>query len=265
MPDINAGDKTIHYSESGQGAPYVFVHGSFAKSSAWRSVIDSMDMSQQRAIAVNLTGCGGTSEAASDGTLLGQDIAVIESAVQAACQGPIHLVGHSYGGIVCLGAALAKNIEIASLTLFEPLPLAFLAQTGDTHVLDEVAAFIDAYDAAFKAGEKWAFSRVITLWGGPGAFDAMPTKVRDAMAPGTAANLRQWQDNLRFQPSAQAYRALAMPTTIVVGQQANPICNVIGARLSDLMVNAYVHTLPGAGHFMIHSHAPQCAALLPQP
>jgi pimeloyl-ACP methyl ester carboxylesterase len=53
------------------------------------------------------------------------------AAWRAAGGGPVHLVGHSFGGTVALAAALAGGFGIASLTLFEANPLAVLLMRGE--------------------------------------------------------------------------------------------------------------------------------------
>lgn len=262
MPSVSTSQYDVQYSRSGHGAPTLFVHGSFANSGAWRAIIQALDGKAIEAISLDLIGCGATSPAAGAGSLLSQDIAAVEHVAREAASGPIHLVGHSYGGIVCLGAALACNVSIASLTLFEPLPIMFLSHTGDEDAVETIRRFLRDYEAAFDAGEQWAFSRVINLWGGEGAFDALPLKVRDAMASATADNIRQWHDNLAFTSPLKAYRALTMPTTLAFGEHANPIVKTIAARLAELMPHAAAHQIDGTGHFMIHSHAAKCAKLV---
>ncbi len=255
-------DRTVSYSQAGSGEPMIFVHGSFANSSAWRSVIQHAESSRFCSVTIDLTGCGSSSAASPDGSLLGQDIEAVQMVGTELTSEPVHLVGHSYGGIVCLGVALMRQLPVASLTLFEPLPITFLAETGDDETVDEVRDFVDEYERAFLANEKWAFSRVINLWGGEGAFDALPTQVREMMSSTTADNIRQWRDNLAFKPSLDDYRALNIPTKLVVGEHANPIVKLIASRLSALMPNCAVTQLDDAGHFMIHSHAAECARLI---
>ncbi|MEM7569056.1 MAG: alpha/beta hydrolase [Pseudomonadota bacterium] len=243
----------------------MFVHGSFATSSAWRGVLKHLDARAHQLITLDLNGCGESSPALPNGSLLEQDIEAVLMVGEEAAEEPLHLVGHSYGGIVCLGAALAGRIPIASLTLFEPLPIAFLTALGDGDVVEEIRSFVADYEAAHTSGEQWAFSRVIRLWGGPGAFDAMPDKVREAMAPGTADNIRQWHDNLAFTPDPAAYSALEMPVKLIQGEHANPIVKCIILRLSELLPSNTVHEIAGAGHFMIHSHDQDCADLIKAP
>ena len=39
---------------------------------------------------------------------------------------PVHLVGHSFGGMVAFAAALSGRVEVVSLALFEANPIALI-------------------------------------------------------------------------------------------------------------------------------------------
>ena len=262
MAVIEIEGQQIGYTETGDGRPIVYVHGSFATSSAWRSVIENIDSTNYRSIAIDLPGCGKSDAPFEDESVLQKDILAVENLARRVVGAPIQLVGHSYGGLVCLGVALAKSIPLASLTLFEPLPLAFLSDTGDTQALDTMIEFVTDYKKAYESGDPWAFSRVVDLWGGEGTFEAMPMRLREVMTAGTSANIRQWQDNLRFTPTLDAYRSLNVNTTLVVGQHAHPTSRLITQRLSELLPNSAIVELVEVGHFMLHSHGAQCANIL---
>jgi pimeloyl-ACP methyl ester carboxylesterase len=143
------------------------------------------------------------------------------------------------------------------------LPLSFLSDTGagDSAALGDMVEFVADYQAAFEANEQWAFSRVVDLWGGKGTFDAIPDKVRNAMVSATGVNIRQWKDNLAFTPTLDEFRALSVPAALVVGQLAHPTSRLMSQRLSELLPNSSVVEIENAGHFMVHSHAAECARI----
>ena len=112
----------IDYDESGQGPTIVLVPGSCSTGAAWRPVISHWQ-NGFRCVTTSLLGYGGTTERR---TLVDSDISheaeILESVVRrAAC--PVHLVGHSFGGLSALAVALRNRVPLLSLAILEaPAP-----------------------------------------------------------------------------------------------------------------------------------------------
>lgn len=114
----------VHVEALGDGAPVVFVHGSFgtarASFSAQLPLADS-----HRLLLPDRRGFGGSPR--------GEDVGWQTDATDLVAlldeTGPAHLVGHSYGAVVCLLAAGTRPGAVRSLVAIEP-PL-FEAAKGD--------------------------------------------------------------------------------------------------------------------------------------
>jgi Predicted hydrolases or acyltransferases (alpha/beta hydrolase superfamily) len=111
----------IEYDESGEGPAVVLVPGSCSTGAAWRPVIAQWQ-NGFRCVTTSLLGYGGTVERR---IALDADIAheaeVLEAVIRrAAC--PVHLVGHSFGGLTALAVALRGRVQLLSLTIAEALP-----------------------------------------------------------------------------------------------------------------------------------------------
>ena len=241
MKSVVLNGHRVAYSAVGVGVPVVFVHGSFASSSAWRRLVASLDVSSCNAITLDLPGWGESDPSPAD------------------CIG---LVEHSHGGAVALAAALAGCVALQSLTLLEPLPVSVLSDMGDADAFGELTRFVSDYRDAFDAGDPWAVRGVIDLWGGSGAFEAMSPAARGAIADGTAQNIRQWQGNFAFRPTLDALRSLTVPTMLVQSERANPIAKLIIQRLHELIQGSNVAEISGANHFLIHTHPSDCARVV---
>ena len=114
----------LHVERFGAGAPAVFVHGSFGSAAG--------AFAGQRGLAagnelvfVDRRGFGG-SPAVDE---LGWETDARDVAALLEDLGPAHLVGHSYGGVVCLLAAGMRPEAVLSLVAVEP-PV-FAAAAGD--------------------------------------------------------------------------------------------------------------------------------------
>ncbi|HMH60940.1 MAG TPA: alpha/beta fold hydrolase, partial [Bradyrhizobium sp.] len=95
----------IDYDESGEGPTIVLVPGSCSTGAAWRPIVAQWE-SGFRCITTSLLGYGGTVERR---TALDAGIAheaeVLEAVIRRAAA-PVHLVGHSFGGLSALAVAL---------------------------------------------------------------------------------------------------------------------------------------------------------------
>src|ERR1700738_652697 len=108
----------IDYDASGQGPTVVLVPGSCSTGAAWRPIIAQWE-NGFRCVTTSLLGYGGTVERR---TVLDADIAheaeVLEAVIRrAAC--PVHLVGHSFGGLTALAVALRGRVPLLRLTISE--------------------------------------------------------------------------------------------------------------------------------------------------
>src|SRR5207342_961301 len=65
----------------------------------------------------------------------------------------VHVVGHSYGGVVALHLALAGRVPIRSLTLIEPVAFFLLPHAGAQAAWLEIQDLGQTYAARIAAGE----------------------------------------------------------------------------------------------------------------
>jgi pimeloyl-ACP methyl ester carboxylesterase len=260
---VQLNGRRVAYTTIGSGAPIVFVHGSFASSLAWRRLVAKLDTSACSAITLDLPGWGESDYSPEEcASLVEYEAAAVEAVATQIDARSIHLVGHSHGGTVALAVAIAGRVELRALTLFEPLPILLLAPDEDAYV--ELSRFVVEYQRAFDAGDRWAARAVIDLWGGTGAFEAMSAAARDAIAAGTDQNIRQWKGNFAFRPSPDTLRELRVPTILVQSERANGIARLFIRRLQNLSQKSGVAEIAGASHFLIHTHAEECAHIVAQ-
>ena len=108
----------IDYEDSGTGPTVVLVPGSCSTGAAWRPVIAAWN-NQFRCVTTSLLGYGRTAErrTARD-PAIAHEAEAIEAVIRKA-GGRVHLVGHSFGGLVSLVVALRNQVPLASLTIAE--------------------------------------------------------------------------------------------------------------------------------------------------
>ena len=115
---------------------------------------------------------------------LAQEIAHVRAQLPAGVT-RLHLIGHSYGGVVALAMARALPSIVASVWVYEPV--IFSALRHDPAAEPEARAVADAHFASpqfrdpTKAGtEEWCRS-FIDYWNRPGSFDRLTADQRAAV------------------------------------------------------------------------------------
>jgi len=253
--------RNIDCIESGEGPAVLFIPGSYSTASAWRQVQRGLAPGH-RLVTTSLCGYGGTSDSRTAQDFgMQHEVRVVE-AMARHVDAPVHLVGHSFGGMVALAAALSGRVDVASLALFEANPIALIRSHGDGVLYQETLRMSRGFESAVAAGEPDAPSRIIDFWGGAGVYAAMPEPVRAYCRQTSSVNVLDWRTAFGFDVAPADLAALQIPVLLVRGALANPAM----AQMTDLMAAHLPDVRPvvveGAGHFLITTHAAQCAALL---
>lgn len=255
---------TDYFEASGSGEPIVFIHGSFATTSTWKAMVKALS-DRFLCITVKLPGHGGApaAEDFSEPTI-DTEIDILAQVVEHLQLGPIHLVAHSYGGVVALSAALSGRIPLRALTLYEPVATWIFSVVERAEAEQAVAQFVAGYRQAVLNDEPYACSRVLDFWGGEGQFDLLPDFIKDGMVPLTRDNLRHWNLCQTLFYSAESLSSLSVPTSIVCGDQSNPLVRQIAQCLNDSLPNSATGEIAGASHFLVTSHSQECLAFVEQ-
>ena len=143
----------IDYDEQGSGPTILFVPGSWSTRSAWRGVITPLE-DRFRIVTTSLLGYGGTEERrTADDLSINREVDAVEAVIRRA-NSAVHLVGHSYGGSVCLALALRRAAPLASLTVLETTPFSLLHRCGELELYEQVRAMSEAYARSYANGER---------------------------------------------------------------------------------------------------------------
>src|SRR5690348_11638693 len=119
---INDAQGRIDYEETGTGPTVVLVPGSCSTGAAWRPIISHWT-GRFRCVTTSLLGYGATAERRTAATAdIAREVDIIEQVIRRT-GGAVHLVGHSFGGLVGLALALRRPELLRSLTILEaPAP-----------------------------------------------------------------------------------------------------------------------------------------------
>jgi len=248
----------IDYEDSGTGPTVVLVPGSCSTGAAWRPVMAAWN-EQFRCVTTSLLGYGGTAErrAARDPAITHEAEAV--EAVIRRTGGRVHLVGHSFGGLVSLAVTLRNQVPLASLTIAEAPAVELLRDRDEDQHYRAFRRMSEAYVAAFEGGEKEAIASMIDFYGGAGTYASWPPRVRAYAVETTPVNILDWASAYGFPLSAAALVAIQIPVLVFRGGASHPAVQRANALISECVRGAVLVTIEGAAHFMIATHANEMA------
>lgn len=219
---VTANGTDFAYVEKGRGTPILLVHGSLSDFTMWSAQMDVLGRNH-RVIALSRRyhWPNASKEDPKDYTpqLHANDVAAF---IQALKLGPVHLVGHSYGGFICAYVAKEHPEVARSVTLIEPPIFSFLPPQPVP------PPFITSALSLFAKGEDdSAVKAFIDGVEGPGSFDQLSPKVQRHML----LNARELRSELRM-PSD---RYLPTLTCEDVRQIKAPMFLVKGAKSPDFL------------------------------
>ena len=255
--------KIEHYFEQqGSGSPIVFIHGSFATTSTWKKIVDHM-AKDHHCISIKLPGHGGAPAPTDiDSPTIDTELQVVEQVVNTLTDRPIHMVGHSYGGVVALAQALKGNLQIQNMTLYEPVAAWLFSIARDEDMLQTISNFSKKYRLAAEKNEDNVSRYVIDFWAGEGTFEQLPAFIKDSMKTMVTNNLRHWDICDNIVHTRKDLENCDIPTRLVCGSGSNIVAHELVKQLDQLMPVTKSYVIDGASHFLVTSHVSECLSVL---
>jgi pimeloyl-ACP methyl ester carboxylesterase len=152
MDTITSKDGTpIAYRRSGKGPAFVLVHGTAADHGRWRPVLPALE-ERFTVYAVDRRGRGGSGDA--EGYAIEREFEDVAAVVDSIGK-PANLLGHSYGTLCALEAALHTR-SVRKLVLYDPGIEVAGQEIYPHEVIERLEALLGAGD---RDGVVFAFSR----------------------------------------------------------------------------------------------------------
>lgn len=254
---VRSADGTrIAFRRLGAGPAVVFVHGSVATHSDWMMVARLL-ASRFTCFVMDRRGRAKSGEGVGPYSIESEheDIAAVLAAAKIETGAEAALVGHSYGAICALGAAMRHPVR--RLALYEPpFPVGGLI-AGEN---------LPPYANAVAEGD---LDKALEF--GLAAFPHLPAEVIAALRVSRAwlplrAMAKSWIRELEamdaLSPDVSGFRALACPSLLLMGELSpeHPMLDASRA-LAKVLPDVRVERLPGQGHGAMRG-APELLARL---
>ena len=238
----------IAYWRSGDGPPLLLVHGISADHRRWDPVLPAL-AKRFTVYAFDRRGRGGSGD--TECYEIEREFADTAAAIDAVASehGPVNYIGHSYGAMTGLEAALL-TANIRKMVLYEPpyrLSEPFISPPDSVACLEERLAAGDR-DGVIEVmmgelvgvpTEALAEMRMTPAWA-----------ARKAAAHTIPRELRALE-TYRFEP--ERFRGVTVPTLFLLGGASPPHMHRATHAAAQALPNAQTVILPGQGHVAMDS------------
>lgn len=239
------------------GSCVIALHCSLGSGRQWTRLAEELGDGYQ-VIAPDLSGYGIHSAGPLFPMTLAEEVAWLADQIDQAT-GPIHLVGHSYGGAVAFKIATASPYasRVRSLTLIEPvLPTLLLESVADRRLHDLFAGLAHhIYTDLWNGMYLEALDKFLLFWNGSGPGEKMSGEARIRMIEHIEKIAFDFTAILGEQGVAAAATSLRVPTLLYSGGLSPYLTQRVVGRLASIIAGAESRHLPAAGHMLPISHA----------
>ena len=261
MPVDMRGAMPTHWLGMGQGArKAVLIHCSLGHAGAWGGFAAELgDMLDMR--AYDLPGHGKSADWNPETDL--QTQAMLQAIDMIGAEGPVDLIGHSFGGTVALRVADARPDLVRSLVMIEPVFFAAALQDNPELQRQNTQDLVPFY-AALQAGDHETATRIFSDFCGDGRpWGAIPEGQRAAMVARihlvAASDPQIYQDQAGLLAPGRLARITA-PCLLMEGAQTLHYNPRINDALERRLANTQRAIVEQAGHMSPITHPAQVAA-----
>jgi len=255
MPkDLRGGHPTYWTTFGGGTRKALLIHCSLAHSGAWNGVArilgDRLSM-----VAFDLPGHGRSDDWSGARDM--QELSVDMAADMIGQDGPMDIIGHSFGATVALRLAIERPELVRSLVLIESVFVA-AAVADQPEFMEQRADLMADYLAAVKRGDKEAAARAFMRdWGDGQPWESLPAQQRAFLTE--RIHLIEANDAtvLRDDPrilKRKMIEKVAVPTLLIRGAESSPFVAPIHAAIERRLQNARSIAIEGAGHMVPLTH-----------
>jgi pimeloyl-ACP methyl ester carboxylesterase len=257
-------DFAIHVDDAGTGDPVVLLHSSGMSGDQWRRTRDALVAGGARVVVPDLIGSGRSTPLAEGIPFHFTDDVAVVVRLLARLGAPAHVVGHSYGGLIALHAALrmaGEPARVRSLALYDPVAFGVLEPGRDADALGDLSRVSFAWGTSPSEHEAWLRS-FVDYWSGEGAWARLRDPMRAEFVRAGWVVHEGARTLVADATRGDAYRSLDAPVLLLGGDDSPLAARRVVQRLGESLPRARVAHVAGAGHMGPLTHPRPVHALI---
>lgn len=254
MPTINVDSVEYYYREQGEGPLVILAHSDASSSGQWKGLMEDLQ-GEFRLAAFDTSGQGRSASWPDDKPYSTQAESAVVHALADSATEPIHLVGHSAGGLFILDAATRLGDRLASLTLVEPVAFFLLRQQGMHEAWGEIEGIANDFRAHVQAGRtEEAMDHFLTYWTGPGSWEALPEKLRAPILTTAGKIDMQFETRFSDEQNLENLREIVAPTLLMRGGTTTLAARTVLDVIHGALPESKIVEIEWAGHLSPITH-----------
>ncbi len=187
---------------------------------------------------------------------------LVTACIATCCDGPTHVIGHSFGATAALRLAVERPELVNRLTLIEPVY--FAAAKGTPEHAAHAKAFRPFVSAMLIGDEARAAEIFNDLWGAT-PWEAIPARLqrylvdRIHLIVAGGGPIEEDADGIT---APERLADVSIPVTLIRGAETQAVIGAIHESLVARLPDAADHVVPGAAHMVPITHMREVAAII---